>query len=498
MRSAAQFANVLEARWTRFAGQGSSRVATVALALFFGCEAARGLAGANLHVTDPVILAARALSIMTVGNVTAAQAPALICALDALLAVGLLACAGWRLTGLLGLCRTFIALAPVLMLRDELFAGFPWRPNGSGCGALATSLVAFLACNQAAGARWATLKTDPRQAELLAESEAQRELRQSRWRRLGIVAIPLALTTLILAPKVWPRYLIWFHARQESAALSEVLQGKLIKKSMPPSEILHGVKITTWVYLPPGYESGNQRYPVVYVMHGMPGEVRDCFVKGRVQDAAEALILDHKIAPLILVGWDGEGPGGPADITNYLDRPDYKMESFMVNELVPYVDSTYRTIPDKRYRALDGISAGGYAAPNLMFKHPDIWTVGASHNGFFSPDDDEENMVAILGPRRSHGALWDSNDPTKTVLEIKPTSGLHLYLDIGAGDELQPEFSRFAEQVRQQGLDVEAHIFPGRHTWTFWSRHFYDSLRFANLCFARATADGGPVQTVPE
>ena len=176
--------------------------------------------------------------------------------------------------------------------------------------------------------------------------------------------------------------------------MDEKLSGTLVKKSMPMSPLL-GRKITTWVYLPPGYKRLTRRYPVVYVLHGMPGEVRDCFVKGQIHNTAEQLILKRKIQPLILVGWDGQGPTGSNDITEFLDRSDGKwpMETFIVQELVPYIDRTYRTIARPEARALDGVSAGGYAAVNLMFKHPDIWKIGASHTGFFASSDDADNMT---------------------------------------------------------------------------------------------------------
>ena len=204
-----------------------------------------------------------------------------------------------------------------------------------------------------------------------------------------------------------------------------------------------------------------------------------------MQDAAEQLIKTRQIRPLIIVGWDGEGPDGPADVTNYLNRPDYKMESFMVRELVPYIDRTYRTIPDAQARALDGISAGGYAAPNLVFKHPDVWKIAASHTGFYSPADDAENMTRILGPHATNRALWNANDPTQTVLQHGAEDNLHIYLDMGEGDDLLPEFKRFAALLKRQNIDSEAHVFPGRHTWEYWSAHFFDSLRFDDTQFKK-------------
>ena len=472
-----------EARAFRFWGTRGAALARVALALYFVWEAASALGPRAAIANGPLDASAQALSILSVGRVTFERAPQVLAILDIALAIALLGFAASRTAAIVAALRGFLALAPLVMLREELFAAFPLRPNALGWGALASLALCGAAALIASRERWRRLQVLEGTSQVLAETPAQSAARIRAWKRFAVVSAPLALAVAVAWPFAWPRYLKWFHARQEASALNEKLGGTLLKKSMPPSAILGGRKITSWVYLPPGYSKSSERYPVVYVMHGMPGEVRDCFVKGQVQDAAEQLIKARQIRPLILVGWDAQGPGGPTDVTNYLDRPDYKMESFMLRELVPYVDRTYRTIPDARFRALDGISAGGYGAPNLALKHPDVWKVASSHTGFFSPEDDSENMNAILGLRASNVALWNANDPTKTVLRHGPRDGLHLYLDIGEGDDLLPEFKRFAAQLKARGIDSEAHIFPGRHTWEYWSAHFFDSLRFAEASF---------------
>lgn len=469
-----------EARVFRFWASHSAPIGRFLLALWLlWCGLTGLLVARAAFANGPLDWSAQALSIMTVGRLTFESAPRVIGVLDLILAALLWLGPQLRVTPPLLLIRLVLAFLPLVMLRDELWSAFPLKATGAGWGVLGFVTVLGVALGISIRARWNALRT-PAILSLLEENQFEIALRQQKWRRFALIVVPVVLVIAAATPFVWPRYLRWFHARQESGVLTVKMAGQLLKKSMPASRILDGRRITTWVYLPPGYARSKQRYPVVYVMHGMPGEVRDCFVKGEIQNAAEDLITSHKIRPLILVGWDGQGPGGPADVTNYLDRPDYRMESFMLDELVPYIDRTYRTLPEARFRALDGISAGGYAAPNLLFKYPDVWKVASSHNGFFSPDDDIENMTAILGPR---GPLWNVNDPMKTVLGRGPADNLHLYLDIGQGDDLQAEFSKFAREVKARGIDCNAHIFPGRHTWAYWSEHFYDSLRFADKNF---------------
>lgn len=429
--------------------------------------------------------ATHAITVLTVGHLSDLQARNFLLVWDFLIAFCLVAPRISRM-GLWVLApRIVLSVLPLVMFRDDLFRRFPFVPNASGQSTLLFVVFAIIAFQQLASVHWKQLAANPQLAPLWEDETFSPENRAAQRRRVlqrAALGVPVLVALFFAWQTVWPRYLEWFHARQETAVLSEKISGTLVKKSMPMSALLHR-KITMWVYLPPGYDKLSERLPTVYVLHGMPGEVRDCFVKGQIHNVAESLILSRKIRPMILVGWDGQGPQGPSDITNFLDRKDYPMESFMVRELVPYIDRTYRTIAKPQARALIGVSAGGYAAMNLMLKHPDVWRVAASHNGFFDPADDADNMTDILGEQSTHVASWNANNPMKLLKQFRPRDDLHVYLDIGSGDELMDEFKTFGALLKQQKIDCAAHVFPGRHTWEYWSTHFSDSLQFADANF---------------
>ena len=457
-------------RATQWAATHGLQVLAIALALLLAWSAV-----AELHRAPGTALdyASRVLSILSVGRLTNANNRWILAIWDGVLALSVLMPRGARLVQWLAWPRLVLDLLPLFMIAEDL------RVAGEQvCAAYALLILAAITIGTAR--RWRVLQKQPGIAELVAATPLSPQQRARRQKRIAVVAAILLLVGGA-GRAAWPSYLRWFHARQEAAVLGEKLSGKLVKKSMPLSPLL-GRKITTWVYLPPGYDRTSKRYPVVYAMHGMPGEVRDVFVKGQIQNAAEQLILARKIRPIILVGWDGEGPSGPSDITEFLDRRDgsWPMESFIVKELVPYIDRTYRTIPRAQARALVGVSAGGYAAVNLLFKHPDVWKIGASHTGFFDPNDDADNMTGILG---APGAGWNINNPMKTVASVTPTQGLHVYADIGQGDELSAEFTRFCAALQARKIDHVCHVFPGRHTWDYWSTHFFDSLQFVDSRF---------------
>ena len=471
-----------EARLTRFTAHYGPELRRYGITFFLGWMGVTALTSSHTDLQgSPLDWLSQAISVMSVGRITFTAAPHLIGVMELLLALLIVVVPSARIASIWAFLRLILGLAPLVMFRDELWHGFPLRPSGAGINVLAYVLPVMAALVICLQERWELLARQKRTATLLDDSRENTACRIRAWQRTAAFGLPTLFVAALAFRAAWPSYLRWFHNRQEAAVLDEKLSGKFIKKSMPPSTLLGGRKITTWVYLPPGYDRSRERYPVVYVMHGMPGEVRDCFVKGQIQDAAESLILSKKIKPLIIVGWDGEGPGGPTDITNYLDRPDYPMESFITRDLVPYIDRTYRTIPTAGARALDGISAGGYAAPNLVFKYPDIWSIGAAHNGFFDPADDAENMTAILGAR---GPQWDANNPLKLVNTVDPRL-VHIYADIGQADDLLSEFLKFNSLLAARRIDHQLHVFPGRHTWAYWSQHFYDSLRFADARFVR-------------
>ena len=119
------------------------------------------------------------------------------------------------------------------------------------------------------------------------------------------------------------------------------------------------------VYLPDGYEEGNQRYPVLYFIPGWAGVAQEgSFFKYYLDDA----IRSAKIPPTIVVSIDvREG-------IMFLNSPVWGYwEDFMISELIPFIDREYRTIPDSLARGLTGSSFGGYTALILPVRNPDIW-----------------------------------------------------------------------------------------------------------------------------
>jgi enterochelin esterase-like enzyme len=178
-----------------------------------------------------------------------------------------------------------------------------------------------------------------------------------------------------------------------------------------PSKVLGG-DVCYLVYLPPGYEAGTKRYPVVYWLHGLGGNQRAgalSFV-GPFDEAVRA----GTVSPAIVVLVNG--------MVNsfYCDWADGKrpVESVIVKDLIPHVDQTYRTIAKREGRLIEGFSMGGYGAAHLGFKYPDLFGAVVVDAGALILESalTEGNVAEIYkNGFASDPARWRAEHPTQLV-----------------------------------------------------------------------------------
>ena len=122
------------------------------------------------------------------------------------------------------------------------------------------------------------------------------------------------------------------------------------------------------VYLPPGYDQGEQRYPVIYFLHGF---LNNHTLSPPMVEVLDYAIATRRIRPFIMVVSDQRTT---YDGSFYSNSGLYgNWEDFTAFGLVTYMDSHYRTLPDRNSRGITGHSMGGYGALKLAMHHPDIF-----------------------------------------------------------------------------------------------------------------------------
>ncbi|MEA5363172.1 alpha/beta hydrolase-fold protein [Amycolatopsis sp., V23-08] len=137
-----------------------------------------------------------------------------------------------------------------------------------------------------------------------------------------------------------------------------------------------------WVYVPPGYDDGAERYPVVYVIQGYTGHLamwanRTPF-RQPFPETADA-VFANGAPPCVVVYVDAWTAYGGSQ---FVDSPGTgRYHSYLCDEIVPWVDEHYRTIPDRESRAITGKSSGGFGAMITPMLRPDLFGALATHAG---------------------------------------------------------------------------------------------------------------------
>lgn len=167
------------------------------------------------------------------------------------------------------------------------------------------------------------------------------------------------------------------------------------------------VKVGYCIYLPPQYdepEFESKKFPVVYYLHGgRPGSETKSI--GLV-NTLHRHILAGEVPPMIYVFVNG----GPVSHYNLPDRPDAQGETVFIKELIPHVDSTWRTIAERKGRGIEGFSQGGRGTTRIMFRYPELFVSAAPGGGGYatekriSENDGYENPNLRFAPGDN---VWD-------------------------------------------------------------------------------------------
>jgi enterochelin esterase-like enzyme len=206
------------------------------------------------------------------------------------------------------------------------------------------------------------------------------------------------------------------------------------------------------VYLPPGYDP-SRRYPVVYLLHGLPGSPTEYVFGTRISTFGDTGIASRRLRPFIAVMPPaGESSGYGGEWAGVWERE-------LVRAVVPWVDAHLATIDARSGRILAGLSAGGFGAADIGLRNAALFGTIESWSGYFEPLPD--------GPFKNAGpGLLAANDPVALARsEVRELRRLGTRFFVSTGPlhsrEIVPASSRaFAAHLRSLGLAVEYRTFP--------------------------------------
>jgi S-formylglutathione hydrolase FrmB len=226
------------------------------------------------------------------------------------------------------------------------------------------------------------------------------------------------------------------------------------------------------VITPDNYASA-QALPVVYLLHGYSGNYADWITKAKgFEKAADQL-------QMIIVCPDG-GYG-----SWYWDSPvdsSYKYESYVSKELVSWIDSKYKTVKDRKGRAITGLSMGGHGGLFLAFKHQDVFGAGGSMSGGVDirPFPNNWDMALRLGKYSEHPENWEKYTVANMLHLLRPNS-LAILIDCGTEDFFFKVNENLHQQLLYRNIPHDYITRPGAHNWNYWANAIqYQLLFFSN------------------
>jgi S-formylglutathione hydrolase FrmB len=262
--------------------------------------------------------------------------------------------------------------------------------------------------------------------------------------------------------------------------------GEILSDQEAPSPAL-GHALPYSIYEPAKTPPPGQRWPVLYLLHGVNGTDSDWPVMGHVRETADALIADGRIKPLAIVmpnggnSWfvDNPDPGGTGMMARAVTR-----------DLVDHIDAAYPTLACRGGRAIGGVSMGGYGALLASMDHRDEYGAAISLSGaLWLPMPDDEATRAKRPTRMFHGAYGDPLDWRRfnawnvflhVPAYVADPLRTPFYMTVGDADypSLRNANAVFVDEIATGGATTPFRTDPGHHDWTLWSNELGPALEW--------------------
>jgi enterochelin esterase-like enzyme len=246
------------------------------------------------------------------------------------------------------------------------------------------------------------------------------------------------------------------------------------------------------VFLPPDYFSAPDSFPVFYLLHGLGGDENSWIRDFSVNRVADSLIHAGEIPPEIIVMPDGRKS---YYINDY--RNSFPYETVFIREFIPFIDSAYKTKGTRPYRAIGGLSMGGYGALINAFRHPDCFSAVVALSAAVRTDsmiinENAEKYNLVFSPvfgdsiqrYKKITEHWKENNPLYlTVRHPDTLKSVSWYIDCGLNDYLLPGNEALHDLFVRYGIPHEYRVRPGSHERLYWEGSLVPALLFTGKVF---------------
>ena len=219
------------------------------------------------------------------------------------------------------------------------------------------------------------------------------------------------------------------------------------------------------VYAPPGYDNGNEQYPVLYLLHGGGEDERGWATQGKTDLILDNLIAEKKATPMLIVMMDGNfGSGGLAGFGEQSLR---MFENELKQSVIPFVEKNYRVAANANNRALAGLSMGGLQTLYAGIKNTNMFSyLGVFSSGWFA------NQPALSNPQYE----FMKNNATTINNNLKS-----FWISMGGKEDIAYNNCQvMMKKFEEVGVKYTYSEYAGGHTWPVWRNNLYN---FAQVLF---------------
>ena len=265
-----------------------------------------------------------------------------------------------------------------------------------------------------------------------------------------------------------------------------------IRESLKIKSSILGKEVEYSIYLPPGYDQTNRRYPVLYLLHGYTDDETGWTQFGEVRAIADRQIQKGEMTEMIIAMPDG----GVSWYINSFDGK-VKYEDFFIQEFIAHIDANFRTRTEKRYRGIAGLSMGGHGTLIMAMKHPELFATAAPLSaGIFTKEEltnmPEENWNNVFGPSfgKAKGADRVNEHLNKNwILSIVENGSaddlkkVKYYIDCGDKDFLIKGNMALHSLLIDKKVPHEFRVREGIHNWDYWRTALPEVFKFVSASF---------------
>ncbi len=237
--------------------------------------------------------------------------------------------------------------------------------------------------------------------------------------------------------------------------------GKLITDTITSRVLGHALPVQ--IYLPPCYDSTRFTYPALYLIQGSAFTIGEWAADG-VTQVADREMSAGSLPPFIIVMPASDLDYGDSSVYTYSSGGKGSWEDFMINDLIPVIESKYGAWPSREGRAIGGISRGGYWSLEIGFTHSDLFAAIGGHSPSITADE-------LIGAPANFSMV----SYIRSLDLVKTT---RIFLDAGSTDWAQRGVTQLTSDLDARGITYTVSSGEGGHDDTYWASRIPDYLAF--------------------